>query len=60
MIIGNVTIENNVRIGTHYVVMSDVLDDSVVVLSGTKFVQKDKPLVNKFVGVNVYRKQKTE
>ena len=56
MIIGNVHVGNNARIGANAIVTSDVPENTVVVASGIRMVQKDYPLNNKFLTAAAYKK----
>lgn len=55
-IIGGVTIGNNVRIGANCTVTKDVPDNSVVVISGLKIIQKEEPLRNTFLSIEGFEK----
>jgi len=57
MIIGNVHIGNNVRIGANAIVTKDVPDNSVVVLSGLRVIEKEEPMTNKFISASNYVKK---
>lgn len=48
-IIGNISIGNNCRIGANAVVYEDVPDNSVIVMSKTRIIQKDNTLDNRFI-----------
>lgn len=57
MIIGNVIVGDNARIGANAIVTKDVPPNSVVVLSGQKVTAKEEILQNKFIPVEMYKKQ---
>lgn len=48
-IIGNIKVGNNCRIGANAVVYEDIPDNSVVVMSKTRIIQKKENLDNRFV-----------
>lgn len=60
MVIGNVTIGNNVRIGANCVVTKDVPDNCVVVSPKAVVIQRDGPIDNRFLSVSKYLKMKSE
>lgn len=55
-IIGNVHIGNNVRIGANAVVYKDIYENSVVVVSEQRIIQKNSTLDNKFYSKQEGRK----
>lgn len=60
MVIGNVHVGNNVRIGANCVVIKDVPDNCVVVGSAAVAIPRDKPMDNKYILPEVYRKKLKE
>lgn len=59
-IIGDVKIGNNVRIGANCTVTKDVPDNSVVIMSGLKIIQKEQPLLNTFLSVETFKDSKSK
>ena len=60
MIIGNVRVGNNVRIGANCVVTKDVPDNCLVVGPAAVVIPRSKPMNNKFVPVEKYKKIQRE
>lgn len=60
MVIGNVRIGNNVRIGANCVVTKDVPDNCLVVGAKAVVIQRDEPMDNRFFSVGKYKKIKAE
>lgn len=60
MVIGNVHVGNNVRIGANCVVTKDVPDNCLVVGPGAVVIPRDKPMNNKFVPAEKYKKMLKE
>ena len=56
MVIGNVRVGNNVRIGANCVVTKDVPDNCVVVGPKSIVIQRDEPIDNTFYTVEKYKK----
>ena len=60
MIVGNVYVGDNVRIGANTVVTKDIPDNTTVVSSEMKVIQRDAPLDTRYVLDSRYRKQLEE